>query len=290
MTQTNPFFVANPSAHWYDSAGEPVYTVLDKKGNERNTDVRDARKLSLSPSVTTVLKIMYNEQLENWKKLQVLECSLTLPRYTDEPEADWIKRVVADSKEYAIKTAREGTAWHDYVAKNLETILKEEQGQLPRESIAMREFPDLWFEQPPESEKLIFVDDWFKHNIKGEILEIEKSFCQIVFPTTKYGGRIDFITQEDDKIYVNDIKTKNSIPDKPIAIYADDLLQLSAYGYCARNLYRCNLLFKDIIIRNILISRNENRIEIKEYSEEEFQEGIDDFLSILQTFWRLKRL
>src|SRR5690349_12080652 len=40
------------SAHWYTRSGEPMYTVTAKDGSQRKTDLRDARKLGLVPSVT----------------------------------------------------------------------------------------------------------------------------------------------------------------------------------------------------------------------------------------------
>ena len=45
------------TGHWYTKDGAPAYTVEGKTG-VRNTTLRDARKLGLIPSVTTIISIM----------------------------------------------------------------------------------------------------------------------------------------------------------------------------------------------------------------------------------------
>ena len=48
---------AAESVHWYrGDNGQPQYTVKAKDGSDRPTTLRDARKLNLVPSVTTVMK------------------------------------------------------------------------------------------------------------------------------------------------------------------------------------------------------------------------------------------
>ena len=46
------------SGHWYDRDGRPAYEQATKAGGVRATDLRDARKLGLLPSVTTVLSVV----------------------------------------------------------------------------------------------------------------------------------------------------------------------------------------------------------------------------------------
>jgi len=72
------------STHWYDKEGKPAYTVIGANGKKRATNLRDARKLNLVPSVTTVMNVAAKPALENWKINQALMAALTLPRLKDE--------------------------------------------------------------------------------------------------------------------------------------------------------------------------------------------------------------
>lgn len=55
------------SEHWYTREGSPCYEQVTQKGGLRATDLRDARKQGLVPSVTTVLGVVAKPQLEVWK-------------------------------------------------------------------------------------------------------------------------------------------------------------------------------------------------------------------------------
>ena len=53
------------SGHWYTKDGTPAYTTMGKTG-ERNTTLRDARKLGLLPSVTTIIGQLSKTGLNTW--------------------------------------------------------------------------------------------------------------------------------------------------------------------------------------------------------------------------------
>ena len=82
------------SVHWYRQDGAPQYTVKAKDGSDRPTTLRDARKMDLVPSVTTILKVAAKPGLEQWKLEQMLLSALTLPRAQDEQEKAYIARIV----------------------------------------------------------------------------------------------------------------------------------------------------------------------------------------------------
>ena len=103
------------SVHWYRKDGGPQYTVKAKDGSDRPTTLRDARKMDLVPSVTTILKIAAKPGLEAWKQEQMLLAALTLPRLDGESEKDLVARIVADSKETAKQAAERGTRIHEEV-------------------------------------------------------------------------------------------------------------------------------------------------------------------------------
>jgi hypothetical protein len=99
--------------HWYTRDGVPQYTVPSKKdGSPRNTTLRDARTMNLVPSVTTILSVAAKPALTNWLQQQVLLAALTLPRRPDEPEKEYIDRIINDSKEQGRSAADAGTDIH----------------------------------------------------------------------------------------------------------------------------------------------------------------------------------
>jgi hypothetical protein len=109
---------ASESGHFYDAAGRPFYTIIGANGQERPTTLRDARKLNLYPSVTTITKCAAAPGLVNWMVDQAILAALTLPRMEGEPEAEWLVRVKRDSKETARKAADKGTQIHGAIEKH----------------------------------------------------------------------------------------------------------------------------------------------------------------------------
>ena len=101
------------SQHWYDKNGKPAYTIIGKNGKERNTTVRDAREHGYLPSVTTIIGLLDKPALTRWKMEQMLLASLTLPRLDGEAEADWIDRVVEDSRSTGKDAMARGTEMHN---------------------------------------------------------------------------------------------------------------------------------------------------------------------------------
>src|SRR6185369_1021896 len=90
---------ASEGGHFYTRAGEPAYTIVGKNGVERNTTLRDARKLDLVPGVTSIIRCAAAPGLEAWKQDQLLLAALTLPRLDGESEKSWLSRVKTDSED-----------------------------------------------------------------------------------------------------------------------------------------------------------------------------------------------
>lgn len=103
------------SSHWYTRDGLPAYQQRTANGGLRATDIRDARKLGLVPSVTTVLSVLSKPALETWKVKQGILAALTLPRSAGESDDMYLARVLADSGQQARDAAEEGTRIHDAI-------------------------------------------------------------------------------------------------------------------------------------------------------------------------------
>jgi hypothetical protein len=190
---------AAESTHWYTRAGEPAYTVKARDGSDRPTTLRDARKLNLFPSVTTIIRCAAAPGLERWKQEQMLMAALTLPRSDDEPEGAWLDRVRTDSGEQARKAAERGTRIHAAIQGHYE-------GQPPDE--------DLW------------------PHVRGIQQAVSKRcgdqpwLCETSFAhRLGFGGKVDIHSPS----YLLDFKTKEFGPTSLPSTWDEHAMQLAAY-------------------------------------------------------------
>ena len=82
------------SAHWYTADGIAAHRQPKKSGEgDRPTDIRDARRLGLFPSVTSILGTMAKPQLDSWKLDQVAYAAAASPKQSEESEDYYAKRI-----------------------------------------------------------------------------------------------------------------------------------------------------------------------------------------------------
>jgi hypothetical protein len=244
---------ASESTHWYAKDGSPVYEVMGANGQMRNATLRDARKLGLVPGVSAISRCAAAPGLEAWKANQVLMAALTLPRRPDEPEKDWLTRVMQDSKETGRRAAERGSAIHAAIQGHYE-------GKPPTEA--------LW---PFVKGAVLAVDDWLKSD-----WEAEKSFaCHL-----GYGGKIDLCG-----LAVVDFKTKEftseDLKSGKQLTWDEQCIQLAAYRYGRKTpKARC---------ANVFVSVTEPGLAVVcEWEEKELQRGFEMFTSLL-TYWQVKQ-
>jgi len=203
---------ASQGGHFYFKDGTPAYTIIGANGKERPTTLRDLRKNDLRVSVTTILSLAYRGGLENWKQEQTILACLTMPRIENEPEADYIARLKADSKAQAQKAAARGTEIHGYVEAGFRLACPPE-GQ-PFYISALKTITEEVGEPVPWS--------------------VEKSFA-----TDRYGGKVDLHNQW----FLIDIKTtEKDLAD--LKTWDDHHMQLAAYDRGLGNPGRkCGILY-----------------------------------------------
>lgn len=189
---------AAESLHWYTRNGETAYEVKGANGNMRPTTLRDARKLNLVPSVTSIIKCAAAPGLELWKAKQLMMAALTLPRNVGESEDDWLKRVQQDSKEQARKAAARGTEIHAAI-----------QGYFENGSWELGMEP--YIEGIAVALKPIGTQKWAP----------EVSFAHGL----GFGGKVDLSSPE----WVIDFKTKEFAKDAQLDTYDEHAMQLAAY-------------------------------------------------------------
>jgi len=184
------------STHWYSADGSPAYEVTGANGKLRPTTLRDARKMDLVPSVTTVIRCASAPGLEYWKIKQAVMAALTYPGMKGD-DGD-IALVIADSKAQAKKAAERGTMIHAAIQGHYE-------GQPPA--------PDFWPHVKAAKET---VEGWIQSNWTPE-----KSFCH----RYGFGGKVDLSCPSA----VLDFKTKEFGPDDKLDTWDEHAMQLAAY-------------------------------------------------------------
>ena len=240
---------ASESNHWYTRDGVPRYTVIGKNGKERATTLRDARTENLVPSVTTVLNVAAKPALTQWLQKQVLLAALTLPRRTDEPEDEWIARIMDDSKEQGRAAADAGTDIHASIQS--------------------------FYEGVPTSRH--------EEHVKGCVEAIREHFGNQAWVAERafaheigFGGKCDLHAVN----IVADVKTKEFSDPNKVDAYDEHLMQLSAY--------RVGLGMPGARCANVFVSRSvPGLVKVVEWSQGDLDRGWQMFCSLLK-FWQLK--
>jgi hypothetical protein len=242
--------IASEGGHWYDKSGNPCYEVEAAKGGMRPTTLRDARKMDLVPSVTTILKVLARPGLDVWLKSNLLMAAATLPRMDGESADDWIKRVEADSKEQSLAAMSLGTSIHS-------SLEKAYLGQ-PYD--------------PAHETYVVQTMGAIKAMFPHENWKAEKSFAHAM----GFGGKVDLHSRK----VVIDFKTSAFSEDGKVGGYDEHLMQLAAYGRGV-----CDSNFR---AANVYISTTApGLVKIQEWSPEDIQRGWEMFKCALQ-FWKLK--
>lgn len=104
--------------HWYRSDnGQSQYTVIGANGKERDTTLRDARKLNLVPSVTTVIAGADKPALVMYRERQILDACIARPYDFSDDEKEYRKYIANESRLHSTKAAKRGTEIHDALEK-----------------------------------------------------------------------------------------------------------------------------------------------------------------------------
>jgi len=229
------------ASHWYDAQGNPRHSVIKANGDgERPTNIGDARKQNLIPSVTNILGVMSKEALTTWKQNQAILAALANPKQESESDDYYCKRIIAASMEQVAEAADLGSSIHhaleDWLCENT---------------------------TPPES-LMVYVKpvmEWFEQT------DITPTAMEKVLVNTRrgYAGTADVLfTYGNRGRGVLDFKTRKTTPKKKIEPYDGQAMQLAAYAaaeYGETDLDR-------ILIANIYISTTEpGRVEVVKHDD-----------------------
>lgn len=253
--------IATEAGHWYTLTGEPAYEIVGANGNLRPTTLRDARKLNLVPSVTTIIKCADAPALNKWMRDQVLMAALTLPKIDGESMEAYAKRIMDDSRQQAATARDIGTAIHGGIEKQLcgGFCAPEHASHVGAALRALHEWCSGLEEIRPE-----------------------RSFCHPL----GYGGKCDVHKKpsidlnETHNGFVADFKSKDFTENNLPGVYENHSMQLSAYreGFEMPSA-RCAIIFVSTAVPGLT--------HLVEVDEVELQRGWKMFRALL-TYWQTK--
>ncbi len=228
--------------------------VPSKAGTPRPTTLRDARQLSLVPSVTTIIKCAAAPALTNWMVDQGILAALTLPRNPDEAEAWWLERVKKDAQEQARAAAERGTEIHAAIEAHYAGYGSPEHAALVGavdDAICGRFGMELdWYAEPA-----------FAHPLG-------------------FGGKADLLSHPTTNDVLLDVKTKDAWAEGTKLHWDEHAIQLAAY--------RHGLGRPEATCANVFVSRQEPwQVSIHTWDEADLQRGWRMFLGLLD-YWKAK--
>lgn len=244
------------NAHWYTPGGEASHTIIGANGDPRPTTLRDARKLGLLPSVTSILNVLSKPGLEAWKQEQAILAALTLPRNDGESSDDFARRVVLDMDVQVETAAKFGTAIHAAIdAVNL-------HGRAARFGVDVGP----WME---------YYSAWRDASIVRFIASEE------VVVGAGYAGRYDLLAEHAEHgVVLVDYKTQKIKPGGKPNWYESWACQLAAYRAGARR--KCHCL--SLVIDSAKAAPPIERL----WTDKELHDGLEIFLAA-KTIWQRQR-
>ncbi len=219
-------------SHFYTQEGEPCYQVPNvSKGGMRDTTIRDAKKLNLVKSVTTVLDVPDKPALARWKINQVF---LTLQRY-EELDREWTNCIFDDTSKIDPEHLEEMEEAYKimllpYDERWKAVLYKSEQ--IGRDSAAkghalhddLEKYYKTGFINPKTREFIQPVIDFMSERFAGVEWISEESFTS---RKHQFGGRVDMYSKQG---IILDFKTKATDDIKKMQAYETHHMQTAAYA------------------------------------------------------------
>ena len=204
-------------SHWYKHDGSALHTITGANGNERNTTLRDARKLGLLPSVTTIQKdVLVNHGIDRWFKDILIQAGYTVPEsFRNADYENYKARIMEDASEFG-RTAREFGSGVHRVLDEFNTTRKTECAKKYQ----------AWLD--------VYVE-WFEANI-DHVYFSEETLTNV---EVGYAGTTDLhAVHKTHGDVVIDFKTQQVKKDK-VNFYKEWIYQLAAYRECIDGKPQC---------------------------------------------------
>jgi len=262
-------------SHYYTQDGKPCHTQPTKKGAknpDRPTDVRDARRLNLFPSITGITAMLANDSLTRYKQMMIAEEAFKRPPIGGEDLEEYTNFLIDKASTPAKEAAELGSKIHAL----LEAYGKGD----PVDLTATLTFPS--------TNRKVSVEDVIEPVVARVVeLGITALGHEVVAVNTEYGyaGTLDMPWSTEDALGLVDYKTSKTKPGEPVIPRLSHAMQLAA-GLCA---FSGNMITfgKATRAQNIFISTTEpGRVDVIEYNGAELAEAWEAFQACL-VLWRV---
>lgn len=216
-------------SHWYDTTGEPRH-FEGKDG--KATTLREARKLELYPSVTTVLGIVDKYNLNLWMQREVAKIAAehAMSGYYAVYDDEFANEVIKAHRETVAAKADDGTDIHGI----LESYFSGDLVDSEHMELCQR------------------VNGLIVENTGREDWIAEQRFCDTELG---YAGMCDL----HNDAWVIDFKTRDTVSDKDRG-WPEQACQLAAYAH--------GLGVPDARIANVFIGRDDGNVCFYEHKDD----------------------
>ena len=216
MSQLVANIRAESGSHWYTPDGKPFYQIENssKPGTMRNVTLRDARRVGLYPSVTSVLSIVEKSGLNRWKLEQAVLSAITLPRLDSETDDQFARRVSEDMSEESRKAVDFGSRLHEAIEHYIIGGLFEPDDEIKPfvdafaawHKVNAVDFIDCVADFKTQGkdpwDALVFYPEWCwqlaAYQRAIEEIELQPGmYCELPVSSKRhgYGGRVDYIAR-----------------------------------------------------------------------------------------------
>jgi hypothetical protein len=194
------------TGHWYAPDGAPRHRLPTADGGgERMTTIKDAKRLGLYPSVTSILGLLAKPGLETWKLNQVALATLRAPKTEEESPEYWCNRVRNAAFEQVEQAADLGTMIHGA----LEAVM------------AGNDY---------DPAMAVYVEPVLAWKRETGIVIVEREI-RLVNTAHGFAGTADVMFRYGENgIGILDYKTRKTEPGKAVGAYEDQAMQLAAYA------------------------------------------------------------
>ena len=262
-------------SHYYTLDGKPCHTQPTKKGAknpDRPTDVRDARRLNLFPSITGITAMLANDGLTRYKQMMIAEEAFKRPPIGGEDLQEYTNFLIDKASTPAKDAAELGSKIH---------ALLEAHGK--GEAVDMEEmltFPSTGQQVPAKAiiePVLARVASLGVTALGHEVVAVNEDHG--------YAGTLDMPWRGTEVMGLMDYKTTKTKPGEPVIPRLTHAMQLAA-GLTAYNGNWINF-GEATRAQNIFISTTEpGRVDVIEYNGAELAEAWEAFKACL-VLWRV---